>query len=266
MSSPSVSKQPLLRACALSTWLGFALCGWAPAVNATVFQVSPVKLNFTPTDNAQTLHVFNNSNEELNAQIRIMRWTQNNGQDVLTDATEVVASPAIARVAPGRHQTIRIVRLQPAAQPKEQAYRVLVDELPRPEKPSGIELKVLLRHSIPLFVEGALTGEPAGGARTPGKTDLRSVRAQIARAAGGEPELLVANSGPRALKISSVVAALPNGENRPVEAGLLGYVLPDSRMAWKVRLPSPLPPGTTLKARFNDDIEAQPIPMDGTGR
>src|SRR5690606_10868059 len=72
----------------------------------------------------------------------------------LTPTTEVVASPAMAQVAPGGRQLVRIVRRGAPLQ-HEQAYRLRVEELPRPDRlrdENGPALQLLLSYLLPVFL------------------------------------------------------------------------------------------------------------------
>ncbi|WP_439810772.1 molecular chaperone [Bordetella bronchiseptica] len=249
----------------VASWLTF---GSIPAAQAAVLQVSPVRLHFEPVQSAQALQVFNSGQNGLEAQVRVMRWTQENGEDRLTPAKELVASPAIMRVAPGERQTVRIVRLDPSPSPDEQTYRILIDELPPKESPKGVELKVLLRYSIPVFIAASSTknSDSSNEEQAPLKTDISLVCAKLAPRKDGAAELRVSNRTPQSLRISSLSAISANGQTQVLEDGLLGYVLPGKQMEWAIKSPAQLTAGLTLKARFNDDTDTQAVPLEGTCR
>ncbi len=141
-----------------------------------------MRLKIETPQRAQALQITNNGSEDLEAQVRIMRWTQVDGEDRLAPTDDVVVSPAILRVAPGKPQTVRVVRLQEGPVSNEASYRVLVDELPR--KPSSNEptgITVLVRYSIPLFVQAAST-QSKGPARP---ANLDQVQTQVIPGANG---------------------------------------------------------------------------------
>ena len=52
-------------------------------VYASALQVSPVRLQFEGAQRAQAIQVRNQGSDSLNAQVRVMRWTQENGVDKL---------------------------------------------------------------------------------------------------------------------------------------------------------------------------------------
>lgn len=253
---------------ALSTLLLACSVFMAPQARAAVMQVSPVRVEFAPEQPAQSLQVFNVGQGDLDAQVRIMRWTQVEGKDHLVPADDVVASPAIMRVAQGQRQTVRLVRLHPAAPAQELSYRVLLYELPRKGGPQQSGVNVLLGYSIPVFVRAQAPQAVASNklATASVATDLSGVRAQIVAGKGGSAQLRLRNDGARALRIGSLSTLTADGRSRVVDPGLLGYVLPGQQMSWPVQLPYPLPSGLTLKARFNDDTEPQTIPLERSGR
>lgn len=253
-----VGATPRMAAAAVCMAAGLA---GASVGQAAVLQVSPVRVEFGNAERAQALNIANSGKRDLEAQVRVMRWTQENGQEHLVPADDMVVSPAIVRVAPGKQQVVRLVRVQPGPVAQELSYRVFVDELPGPPAlAASTGVKVLMRYSIPAFVAPAhpsVSREPAVA-----QTDLSRVHAQLVAGNGGQSVLRVKNDSPRALRISYLSTLGPGGEKRSLGDGLIGYVLPGQQMGWPVNLSYPLPADLTLKARFNDDRQARPLPME----
>jgi len=229
--------------------------------SASSLQVSPIQLRYTPTEQAQALYLQNTGTEPLEAQVRVMRWSQADNRDVLEKAEDMIASPAIVRVEPGRRQVIRLARRKPLDASREKSYRVLVDELPRkpPAERSGLE--VLMRYSIPAFVEPAGLLDDAASSPGMNHADLSRIRASVVKDAGGKAALQVKNEGPAHLRISHASLVDSTGGSKWLAQGLVGYVLPGQQMRWPLASPYPLPSGHILKARFNDDRESRPIPL-----
>ncbi|QNK03765.1 molecular chaperone [Dyella telluris] len=246
--------------------VGLGLALGSTVTQAAALQVSPVMVDFKPTEQAQAIYLVNNGKEPLEAQVRVRRWTQVQGQDKLDEVDDVVASPAIIRVAPGERQVVRVVRKKPTAPAQELSYRLLVDELPQKTKAEHSGLNVLLRYSIPVFIA------PAGSATQPSsedaqtETNLSVVHAQLVAAAAGKSNLLMRNDGTVHIRVSHLGLTSASGKDRILEDGLVGYVLPGQQMSWPVDVAYPLPAGETLKARFNDDRETHPVPLDLAGR
>lgn len=238
------------------------MCVGMSLVYASALQVSPVRLQFEGAQRAQAIQVLNQGGDNLNAQVRVMRWTQENGVDKLEPAEDVVASPAIVQVASGKQQMVRVIRIHSAPPAQELSYRVLVDELPgKAATERAVGLKVLLRYSIPVFVTPK-TSSPA-----PAVTDLTKVQAQLLPGSNGQSVLQVKNSGPSYVRISNLRTVRSNGVQKSLGgAGLFGYVLAGQQMSWPVDVAYPLSSDLSLEARFNDDRQSQTLPLDRSGR
>jgi fimbrial chaperone protein len=206
---------------------------------ASTLRVSPVGLDLPTGQNAATLSLFNDDATPLNVQVRVFRWRQVDGKDVLEPATGVVASPPIAKVAPGAARTVRVVRLDPKLPEKQEAYRLIVDELPPPLSDGGRQVTLLMRHSIPLFFAAS--------------TDKAKVEWRLGDSADG-PALTAINNGGRHLRVSNLRVVDAAGGVLAERKGLVGYALPGSKMTWPTG-PFTAAPGLHLVA----DTDAGPI-------
>ena len=169
-----------------------------------------------------TLMLRNRGTAPLRIQTRVFRWEASNGVDVL-DATQAVrASPPFATIAPGSDYTIRVARVERTAVVGEEAYRVLIDEVPPAAQYDG-QIRLTVRYSVPVFVRSAKarSGEAAW---------------RIERA-GTDLYLVVVNRGERHLRVASL--ALVDGEGRSISVapGLAGYVGAGQSRSWPVALP-----------------------------
>lgn len=220
---------------------------------ASGLQVSPIGLRLAAAAPADALWLTNTGSETLHAQVRVYRWTQAGGKDVLEPSRDLVVSPPMVTIAPGDRQMVRVIRqVAPPANGVEAAYRVIVDELPvgGTEKPG---LKFVLRYSVPVFLSPA--GDPTV------KANL--VATWETTAAG--PSLTVQNSGSGHAQIADVswTASPPSADSRM--PGLVGYALPGTTMSWK--LPDGAPPGSgAVKARINGETSASTLVMGAHGR
>ncbi|VVE65116.1 molecular chaperone [Pandoraea captiosa] len=256
-----LTRSVAVRAAAL---LSLAACFHVGSATAAVLQVSPVRIEFASAQHAQALQVSNSGTRSLDAQVRIVRWSQEGGKDRFDPVDDLVASPAILQVSPGQTRVVRLVRLRPAPSNQQLSYRVFVDELPTSKITSGAGIKVLMRYSIPLFVEPASANRVTGSPGTPGEvppTDLSQVQSKLVAGPDGKSSLLVNNSSAYAIRISDLVTSGPSGGQQSLVNGLVGYVLPGQQMAWPINVPFPPSQNLILKARFNDDREARALPM-----
>ena len=205
------------------TLLFAAVAALAPA-RAASLQVSPLMLGLAPGRPATVLSVRNASPAEIAAEVRVFKWTQANGHDVLVPATDVVASPPIIRAEPWKDFTVRVLRLSQEPVSVEQAYRVVVTELPDPKRRANGGVSLLVSQSMPLFVTPEQAVRP--------RVDIR------ARIVGDRLVVTAANEGGMHDKITALRV---NGAHGAVDfgSGLVGYVLAGSTLS----LDRPLPKG-----------------------
>ncbi len=241
------------------------------ALAQTSIQVSPTLLDFSPAENAQGLQLTNTGSISVRLQMRLLEWRQQAQSDALTPTRDIVASPPVVELAPGQQQLVRIVRVLPQPSKTEQAYRLLVDELPatlqaqptsegasdKPASGAGLSgaLKFNLRHSIPVFVapenQVPLRNQPGATSQ---------VTAQVTLDASGRLTLTVLNEGSRRARLSQLKLTTATGQTTDIVSGLLGYALSGQRMQWPLNLSTELlAPGTLLTAKINDQVQAQTL-------
>ncbi len=236
-----------LRGVAMASALACSLAG------ASGLQVAPIGLEFTPSSPAQGLWLTNTGDRPLHAQVRVQHWTQVNGKDELTSTQAMLASPPMLALEPGARQLVRVIRTGSAsASASEEAFRVLIDELPQQDRAQTSGVEYVLHYSVPVFV-AATAAAPASVAD--------GLRATLERDAQGAA-LRVRNEGPRHAQLSDVHLVGADGAEVPLAAGLLGYVLPGMEMRWPVALDARVPvAGMQLKTRVNGTPLDHAIPL-----
>src|SRR5690606_36902980 len=97
-------------------------------------QVSPVTVTRTAKETADGLTLSNVGDTTVHAQVRVYHWSQDQDGDRLDLSTGLVISPPMVVLEPGGKQLVRVIRtkLAPADGQPEDAYRVVIDELPVP--------------------------------------------------------------------------------------------------------------------------------------
>lgn len=247
MHMPSIG----LRA-AFAAALGLAAATPHPALAGASLLISPIDPVIEGGRGAAALWLENRGDAPAVMQIRLFRWTQDNGEDRYADQAEIVASPPIVQIPAGGRQLVRLTSA-PAQRPAgESAYRVIVDEIPAAPTPaeggapSGTArgVRFQMRYSIPLFVYGgAMRVTPQQRAAT-----LAGLRCAVV-VQGDARTLRITNEGPLHARLVEVrfderAGAVPLGQ------GLFGYVLPGQTIS------RPLPAGASGTA---------PLSMAGTG-
>jgi fimbrial chaperone protein len=146
--------KPFFRPVCLAGALGMAVAGQAQA--AATILLWPIDPWLAADANATELWIQNQGNSATTMQVRIVRWKQEDGHERYTAQQDVVASPPIVTIGTGSKQLIRLIKQASVPAGVEQAYRIIVDEIPQPDAKAepAIGLKLQMRYSIPLFVYG----------------------------------------------------------------------------------------------------------------
>jgi len=183
-------------------------------------QITPINIEVPAPGAASTVTLNNPGGETINAQIRVFKWIQHDGEDQLVPTTEVVVSPPAVKLTAGKKSVIRVVRLGKSPAATEETYRLIVDELPKPVKAGQAGVGFTLRSSIPVFF--SKNGQEA---------DL-SWQAVMAK---GQLVLKAENSGGRRVRLASLAVVNGSGKTIRLGEGLAGYVLGQSSRQWTVK-------------------------------
>ena len=244
-------------------WLlacGLSLPGLAGAAS---LQVAPTSITVQARRTADGLKLDNTGTAGLHAQVRVFRWTQVDGEDVLEPTNDIAISPPMIELPPGAQQLVRVVRLGPPPEKIEASYRVIVDELPVDELPvvagpadqtadNAHGLQFMLRYSVPVFLS------PREGLAA---FDLQT---RVVRTDAGT-WLEIGNQGNGHAQIADLVFVDARGRHTALAPGLAGYVLPGQRKRWHL----PTGYGTsvfgTFEARINGESQARALVRTAPG-
>ncbi len=180
--------------------------------------MAPVSIEVPAPGAAATLQLRNVGTAPLNAQIRVFRWVQKNGQEKLEPTDDVVASPPITSLAPKTDYTVRLIRVTKQPITGGESYRLFVDELPDPASRRNGAVTLVLRYSIPVFFYPREA------------TDAKLVWSVEQR--GGRVYVSAANHSDRHARISALKLQDSSGATVNFGNGLTGYVLGRSVMRW----------------------------------
>ncbi|MDM2753221.1 MULTISPECIES: molecular chaperone [unclassified Citrobacter] len=228
-------------------WVGVSVLSLACTINsyAATLQVYPVTLGFCGKESAQAIYVRNTGSATIGAQIRVYAWKQQNNKDNLTETQDVMVSPPMTTIPVSRQQLIRVILTTPGSGDNEQAYRIIVDELPGKNNMADKDgVRFLLRYSIPVFVNCKDT-QPISS-----QLDVsidRSVHPLM---------LKIKNNGTQHVKLSDVFI-FSGKRSVAMSKGLLGYVLPHSEKEWP--LPNGITTASSLSLNLNDNAKTQII-------
>ncbi|MGG5837548.1 fimbrial biogenesis chaperone [Huaxiibacter chinensis] len=222
-----------------------ALC--SPGINAAAtILLWPIDPWLSADTKATELWIQNQGNSTPTMQVRIVRWKQEDGYERYSAQQDVVASPPIVTIAKGGKQLIRLIKQSTVPLGVEQAYRIIVDEIPQPQDNAQPQmgLKLQMRYSIPLFVYGQGIPTIKEGAHHV-LVDPRNLSWRVIRD-NGKPAVQVRNRGDVHVRLSHVTM-----DGRTIADGLLGYVLPGSSRSW------PLPAGINQPSQMSAQINAK---------
>lgn len=204
---------------ALGGLVVFALAGAvAPLAHANSLQASPVLIELNGASPSSAVNVRNTGKTPFEVQTRVFRWVQEGGDERLEETEAVVTSPPITTLDPGTTYSVRVIRVDKSQPVKEEAYRVLVDQLPDESGMRSGTVALVMRHSIPVFV-------------TPENVNGPQVRWSLSTEKG-RLVLHATNNGGRRLRLSQVSVSLSGGKKVSFGNGLLGYVHAGSTMRW----------------------------------
>lgn len=202
-----------------------ALLGLLSQASAATVVISPVTLEINPQRQTMAMTTLvNQGTTPLVFSASLLRWTQQDGQDVNVPTRDAAVNPANFTIAPGRSQVVRI-GLRGKSSAPETTYRLLLRQAPTPVTPAatgtdGLQAAITPTYvfSLPLFVT-----QPSAQA---------NVKTSLERSAAGGLTLVLSNSGTAHEVFRNMSTSL---NNQPLNLGSV-YVLPGSTM--RVLLPA----------------------------
>lgn len=198
-----------------------ALCAAVPgAASAASLSVVPISIEVTQPSATGAITLRNREARPLNAQVRVFRWTQVDGEDRLEPTEDVIASPPIVTINAGADYVVRLQRTAGGAVDGEEAYRTVVDELPNPNRQRNGSIAIVLRYLVPTFF------------LSPDATQPRIAWSLAQR--NGAPVLSASNSGDKRIQIADLKVTNGAGRTFLIGKGLAGYVLGRSQREWAI--------------------------------
>ena len=193
--------------------------GLSPGAQSASLQIAPVVVDVTAPGAAATLSLKNQATRTLNAQVRVFRWSQANGEDRYEPTQDVVASPPSVGINPNADYALRVVRVSRAPVRGEETYRMLIDEIPDPARQRNGAISLVLRYSVPVFFSSP-DAAPAKVVWT------------VSRNAGGRLTVTAQNSGDRRVRVAALKITDAKGTTVSFGGGLIGYALGHSTVRW----------------------------------
>jgi fimbrial chaperone protein len=210
-------------------WLSVLLCSPEPA-SAGSFSVNPVQISLPDGERTASLLIENSDAVPVSIHAEALDWTQLDGIDRYGATANVIVSPPIFTVAPGKSQ---IVRIGLRTRPPGHAYRVILEEIPRQERVAG-EVQVRLRLNLPVYLLPPHGGRP-------------DVHWRAWKSPDGSVFIEGRNEGSLHQQVTGLEAE-QDGASRPLSKQM-GVILPGSSRLWKLASGAPIRAGVpfTLK-------------------
>lgn len=228
-----------------------ATCIFMIQAHAASLQVAPILLEFSPSEKVKELWLTNTGNQAIRGQVRVNTWTQSNSQDVLTPSKALIASPMVLTIPAGQRQLVRLIRSQTATTQSEQAYRLIVDELPDPQTEKQGGLQLLLQYSIPVFFKAT-----ANDGIEQGLSSLKGMSFKY-----NAHKLTVTNQSQHYKRFSQFTYIDAQGNRTSIQPGLMGYVLSGNSMQWDIPSNITIHPNGKFVAVVNMDTHEQTLPL-----
>ena len=185
---------------------------------AATLRVAPILIDVT-TGATSTVVLENLDAESATIQLRMFRWRQKNGKNILTPTRDVVVSPPFIRLKAGRKNKLRIVRLSRRPIRGEESYRLIIDQLPRRKNGKATTVGFKLRYSVPVFF--------GTGARSNGQVKWN------VREHNGSTVVTATNTGQKRVRLVALKVKGAGKRTVSFGRGLVGYVLGRSTAIWK---------------------------------
>lgn len=205
--------------------------------------VSPTRVDLAADRRAGMVTLQNNAAEPVLVQIQTFAWPDGPATAELRPTRELLAVPAVAEIAPGGKQLVRVALRGPPRADAEAAYRLLVTEVPPALPGTRAGVRFALRLSLPVFVTppGALPA-PAWSLEGQG----RGLRLALTNRGGAHVQV-------RRLRVFAV-----GGGPEPVQViEEAAYVLPGRRQTWALAPAAAAAKRLSLKADTDiGEIEA----------
>lgn len=208
----------------------FVLLAWFNAATASNLGVTPIRVYLSESAPTAALTLENNGSTPTVVQLQLMRWDTDGVDEQYRPTYEVVATPPIATLQPGRTQIVRVGLSRDVEPERELAYRLYIEEVPPLARLGQQGLQVALRIGVPVFVAPKAAAQP--------QLQWRAVRDGADSVA-----LRATNVGNAHLRLMSL--GLRAGEQGRVlaERQIVGYLLPGQSRQWVVPVKGGVPEG-----------------------
>lgn len=126
------------------------------------FRVLPIKVFLDENNKMETLRIRNESPDKVTIQVKAVEWGQDeNGADTYQPANDIVYFPRIFTIE-GNEERMLKVGYQKKMSEGEKTFRIFLEELPETKIGAETTLRMVLKMSIPVFINSEKGPEGKG--------------------------------------------------------------------------------------------------------
>jgi len=186
--------------------------------SASSFSVVPVRVELSPEKLNSVVQVNNAGDDSLIMQVSVLSWTTDGDKDLYSPVDDILLNPPIFSVPAHSKQVLRLGLRKSSGTPDEQAYRLIIAEVPKPLPAGFMGLRTIVRISIPIFV------------KRPASTAQLSWEAK--RDAEGALVITAVNHGHAHIQIQGMDLVTDQSKEKHNRT-LNDYLLPGQKHEWK---------------------------------
>lgn len=196
-----------------------------PFFSSAGLLIWPTNLVIEKGEKSTILWLENKGAQPKNMQLRTFKWSKENNENQLIEQNDVLVSPPMVKIEPGKKQMIRVLNQRAISSGKEYFYRLIIDELPLANGKKEIQgISFQMRYSVPLFIYG----EGLNAGKFP-ENFASFFSWQIVKK-GNKKLIEIRNNSPLHVYIQQAEIA----KHKTTE---LGYLLPNSSVFWAINAP-----------------------------
>lgn len=217
-------------------WCSFLLYTGAYASSITI---NPVRLVLSAGQKTTSFEVTNDSTEPLVVQLHAMEWKHHYGKDIYEATKDVLVTPPIARIPPGKMQIVRVGLLKPTNPKKGATYRVFIQEVSQSSIRTQTGVQTLLEIVTPLLVDPLIPPKP--------KMTISGKRLENNRI-----HLSLLNTGETHFQIFKITVGKPGQTENLFTQTIFSYLIPSQKKELEFEIPESLT-GKNIQAIIGTD-------------
>ena len=120
--------------------------------NSNAVSITPTTVFLSPSSKVVTVSYTNDTDQDINLQVKTLIWSQIEGKNTYKETNELIVSPAITKVLPGKIQNFRVTLRQTDIATAEKSYRLIIEDITAdlPSQKSG-EVKFKFNQDLGVF-------------------------------------------------------------------------------------------------------------------